>query len=162
MTHFADDGEKRLAAMHAAGHLVIARHLGVRTCSARLYRPNFFSVWKDDFRADAGEMESLPVFHALMVGTAGAMAEIAWHRYTQPSGRFQKPPRIALCCVSGLNQRAAFLRTFMGTDTRGGPARAAEDVWILISPGFGPLWEPLCRIAGTLMQRGTVSEEDAP
>ena len=38
MTRHADDYDKRLAAMHAAGHLLIARYLGVRTCGARLYR----------------------------------------------------------------------------------------------------------------------------
>src|SRR4051812_1533504 len=148
--------------MHAAGHVLIARHLGVKTCSARLYRPNFFSFWKGDFRVDAAEMESLPVFHALMVGAAGSMAELAWYRHTLPSWQFRFPPNDVLCCVSSLEQRAAFLRTVMGTDTCAGPARAAADVWVLINPGSGSLWESLRRTAGALMERGTVSGEDAP
>src|SRR4051794_38664393 len=141
--------------MHAAGHLLIARHLGVRTCIAYLYRPDRFSPWKGDFRADATEIDSLPVFHALMVGTAGVVAQLAWICHTLPSWRFHPPADIAPCCVSGLEARAAFLHTVMGTDVITGPAHAARDVWNLINPGSGYLWESLCRIADALMQSRT-------
>jgi hypothetical protein len=79
--------DRRRAAIYAAGHVVVGRHLGFKQIEARIRKTQSFNiyqrVWADSFRYDRLQVpknkRGLPKKHKLwLVAVAGAVAEACW------------------------------------------------------------------------------------
>ena len=73
---------RRLAAVHEAGHIVIARHSGVHVHRARIWPvdvDDLDSQWAWSGQVQTIGLDRAPAEVRCMIGVAGAVAEMSWH-----------------------------------------------------------------------------------
>ncbi len=151
--------ERRVAAVHEAGHFVVARHLGLRSAAAWLSRrtdvadPLADKLWVGYASHSSAARHRLSTRRAMMYGVAGAVAEEAWDLRGVPEECDWLDPWDFLE-VGGMSDTD--WTTARSDPRRVTPklVRAVEDVRTLLQPATGPLWHPLCTAARALIRDG--------
>jgi hypothetical protein len=145
--------DRRRAAIHEAGHAVIAEHVGAAVTSVYIAPSEeddatFNKSWIG--RTQFARLQHLSRIRQRMVACAGATAQAVWHSRIWPV-------RTGITCVEDLDFcEPAFMS---GTDWElagcepGEPDnrlfKAIERVWTLLD---GELWPALCRKARSLIE----------
>jgi hypothetical protein len=136
--------DRRLAAVHEAGHVVVAAHFGLRAARARIWRAE---ASMPDGRAWIGRVQfaGLDVLSSLerrMLGCAGAAAELCWQREDIHPDHW-----IAADRMSESDWRLAGCEFAEPDDMC---IEAIEELQHLLAED-GPLWSDLLRQARQLM-----------
>jgi hypothetical protein len=133
--------DRRLAAIHEAGHKVVAHHLGVPTRGAKIWRRGAPSLRGRSWGGQIG-IAAAPAAKRRCAAVAGAIAEAAWTGDDEPD--FYDPGTMSLT-----DWKQA------GVEPGDGDALldAADAVFALLRRG-GPLWSALLREARQLMLDG--------
>jgi hypothetical protein len=145
--------ERRQLALHEAGHYVVSAYFGIRDIQAHI-SPHQTSdpserAWNGQTHCRTSELDRLSLHRRRMIAVAGKTAEEAWsHRGMDYDPWwvcvFQEPDSLSsgdwegTRCRPGHPDRALI--------------RAADEVWALLAPRDGILWEPLVRISRLLMR----------
>ena len=136
--------DRRLAAVHEAGHVVVAAHFGLHPAHARLWRAD---SPMPDGRAWIGRVQfrGLDVLSSLerrMLGCAGAAAELCWQRedvhpdcWIEADRMSESDWRLAGCPLGEPDDMCI---------------EAIEELQCLLSED-GPLWSDLLRQARQLI-----------
>jgi hypothetical protein len=145
-----DARDRRLVAVHEAGHQLVADYLGVPMGGAYIRRAAAPEPGELSWCGHVSLYGSAPAEKLCLVAVAGAVAEAAW------SG---DEPDLAMMSESdwemaGFASRRRVRRAGYGRDL----FEALDDVWSLLRRG-GPLWPELVREARRLIEeaRGTLS-----
>ena len=82
LPHRVEARDRRNAAIHEAGHLVVGQHFGVRSGSAWLVRHGHVSDWEKTWtgqhQALRRELDRLSDRRQMCIGVAGIVAENVW------------------------------------------------------------------------------------
>ncbi len=157
--HHHNARDRRIAAIHEAGHYVVARHLGLRSAAAWIARGTDVTdlmaekLWVGFTSTSSAERNRLSTRRAMMYGVAGAVAEEAWSlRHDSEECAWSDPED--LLAVGGMSETD--WATARSAPCRVTPKllRAVEDVQRLFQPGAGPLWCPLYTVARALIRNG--------
>jgi hypothetical protein len=151
--------DRRVAAVHEAGHYVVARHFGLRSAAAWIVRqadvvdPLADKLWIGSASYSSAERNRLSTRRAMMYGVAGAVAEEAWDLRGDPEGCDWSDAWDFLQ-VGGMSDTD--WNTVYSDPSCITPklVRAVEDVRMLLQPDTGLLWGPLCTAARALMRDG--------
>jgi hypothetical protein len=133
---------RRLAAIHEAGHFTIARHLGLLAFNARvektLIRAPHEKFWIGDTR-----IQSTTLAKSRMVAVAGAVAEFCWDEktYEDTQDGWEDPHTMS-------DSDWVLARCEPGEPSRE-LMRAIKQVFGLLDPTEGQLWP-------TLLQKGAL------
>jgi len=154
---------RRRTAVHEAGHYVVARHLGVRSGAAWIFRaPGDADLasrrsWAGKFSAPRQEMNRLSARRLTMTAVAGIVAEHAWdsRRQQEEWGECCGPcvSDWELDTISESDRDLAYLNPDRW-DRRA--ERCVDDVWELLRPDGGPLWRAILDTARALIRHGAV------
>jgi hypothetical protein len=133
--------ERRLAAIHEAGHFTIGRHLGLLTFNARIEKNPNQSRDEKSWLASTIILQSTTLRKNRMVAVAGAVAEFCWKRemFEDTRDAWEDPLTMsdADWALSGC-QPGEPSRQLM---------RAVESTFELLDPTEGQLWSTLLRKA---------------
>lgn len=146
--------DRRKAAVHEAGHVVVARHLGMYASHAILWK-NQRPAADDKLwlgRAFIGpRMESLAPDQVRMIAVAGAVAEEVWSHGTMdcPEDFFMWPEAMSAADWAMAGYEPGCLDD--------GGLDAVEHVAVLLTPG-GELWPRLVEEARRLIECAVVEE----
>jgi hypothetical protein len=139
--------DRRMSAIHEAGHVVVARMLGVPVWNARIFPNADHSGDLISEKLWLGRLESnawaYPTRQRQMIGVAGAVAEICWQGEPVYSEYWWEPKIMSASdwkvvdCPPGEPDQAC--------------CDAIEEVAALLERDTGPLWPSLIRTARALI-----------
>ena len=138
--------DRRLAAIHEAGHVTSARHLGVLVTSAWLEKnsdsdPLSEKQWTGHSAVSFGPSRRTNT----MVAVAGAAAEQCWQRQPFEGDAWYDPDFMSASdwAITGCTPGEPSLELF----------EVVEDMFSLFEPRTGRLWPELIKEARSLMVR---------
>ena len=150
--------DRRRAAIHEAGHLVMARHLGMHdVCAVIFPRPDAAAdenTWGGRFGFFSNKAASFSLRKRAMLHVAGCVAETVWRRRNGgESGWWAE----TLAWPEAMSDS-----DWAGTgcdpgEPTGKLLRAAEEVERLLEPGTGKLWPALMVSARELIRKGATA-----
>ena len=146
--------DRRGAGVHEAGHLVIGRHLGLRSGLAWIFPTRSETqedkMWGGQFSFIGIELKKLSLRRQMMIGIAGFVAERSWERYTKPE-EWQLDYAEALVEPDEMSKTDWALARHRPGDPTSKLVQACADVDALLLPG-GLLWSALLVETRRLMQ----------
>ncbi|WP_159716393.1 hypothetical protein [Geminicoccus flavidas] len=150
--------DRRRAAIHEAGHLVMARHLGIRDGWAVIFpRPDAAAddkTWGGRFSFSSEKAASFSLRKRAMLHVAGCVAEAVWARRNGGESEWWADTLAWPEAMSGSD--------WAGTGCNPGEPtakllKAAEEVERLLEPGTGKLWPVLMVSARELLRKGVAA-----
>lgn len=150
--------DRRLAAIHEAGHFVVGRHLGLRWSEAWIHplgEPTFFmKAWSGNHRCWERDRARLSTRRQHMIAVAGCVAERAWKTVRRPN-------EFCGCDEEDLLDPDVMSDTDWAAagHTPGEPTTRLFSAYMATDKLFtdgGPLWLPLLAAARALIRDGFV------
>ncbi|MBW6397497.1 hypothetical protein KPL78_06545 [Roseomonas sp. HJA6] len=157
--------DRRMSAIHEAGHAVVGMALGARLCSASIWQregdfdPHDEKTWGGHAFIDHWPSPRPSTIHKAMIGVAGMVAEEAWkargclEEYGFDDDDFWRLSLEELACMSATDwQGIGFRAPAVGTDADWRRAeRACLRVAKILRPGTGSHWPQLLCAARDLI-----------
>lgn len=140
--------ERRSAAVHEAGHLVVGRFVGLRDVDAWIFpRPEAGvdqKTWGGKAEFSSTQVQRLPALERRMFAVAGSVAERCWRREFVDPWLWQEPAMMS--STDWQTSRCA------PGDVDELLERAIQRTGGLLEAERGELWHELCRVAHALIQ----------
>lgn len=148
--------QRRLTAVHEAGHYVVAAHFGLTDLTAWIYRSDAAlddierKAWLGHLRYPRDGMDRLSRVRRIAVAVAGWAAERAWERrHSEEADEWWSSALWDHDAMSPADWREAGCEP--GHPTRA-MFRAAERAVGLLDPAEGILWRPMLTVARALVR----------
>jgi hypothetical protein len=165
--------DRRMAAIHEAGHVVIAHKLDLKSFSSirPVYEPGHDLLENKLWTGSTSIISfSYPKVHKRMIAVAGAIAEVCWENRNSDKVDFDYCLEYEDWPALGLHYEQ-FSEVMSESDWRLSGCRpcypdapfftAVKKVLRLLRPDCGPLWPEVIRVARRLVNNSRIHERKA-